>query len=107
MREKPSSESATQPVSAATEQPTPAWGQLLWDLTDPRSRRWAASVQMAAMGSTTVGSDGSMFTQMGSFSTDGSTRMGSTATGLGAVFNKPDDWPNSKADKFGMDDDNW
>jgi hypothetical protein len=33
--------------------------------------------------------------------------MGSTATGLGAVFNKPDDWPNSKADKFGMGDDNW
>jgi hypothetical protein len=31
------------------------------------------------MGSTTVGSDGSMFTQMGSVSTDGSTRMGSTA----------------------------
>jgi hypothetical protein len=44
---------------------------------------------------------------MGSFSTDGSTRMGSTATGLGAVFNKPDDWPNSKADKFGLDDDDW
>ena len=53
------------------------------------------------MGSTTVGSDGSMFTQMGS------TRMGSMATGLGAVFNKSDDWPNSKADKFGIDDDNW
>jgi len=59
------------------------------------------------MGSTTLGSDGSMFTQMGSFSADGSTRMGSTAIGLGAVFNKQDDWPNSKADKFGMDDDNW
>ena len=59
------------------------------------------------LGSTTVGSDGSMFTQMGSFSTDGSTRMGSTATGLGAVFNDKDDWPNSKADKFGMSDDNW
>ena len=59
------------------------------------------------MGSTTVGSDGSMFTQMDSFSTDGSTRMGSTATGLGSVFNKQDDWPNSKADKFGMGDDNW
>ena len=41
------------------------------------------------MGSTTVGSDGSMFTQMGNFSSDGSTRMGSTADGLGAVFNKP------------------
>ena len=59
------------------------------------------------MGSTTVGSDGSMFTQMGSFSSDGSTRMGSAASGLGAVFNKQDDWPSSKADKFGMDDDNW
>jgi len=58
------------------------------------------------MGSTTVGSDGSMFTQMGSFSTDGSTRMGSMATGLGAVFNKQDDWPNSKANKFGMGADN-
>ena len=59
------------------------------------------------LGSTTVGSDGSTFTQMGSFSTDGSTRMGRTATGLGALFNKQDDWPNSKADKFGMGDDNW
>lgn len=59
------------------------------------------------MGSTTVGSDGSTFTQVGSFSTDGSTRIGSTATGLGAVFNKHDDWPSSKADKFGIDDDNW
>ena len=59
------------------------------------------------MGSTTVGSDGSMFTQMGSFSSDGSTRMGSAATGLGTVFNKQDDWPSSKAEKFGMDDDTW
>jgi hypothetical protein len=59
------------------------------------------------IGSTTVGSDGSTFTQMGSFSTDGSTRMGSTATGLGAVFDKQDDWPNSKGDKFGMGDDSW
>ena len=39
---------------------------------------------------TTVGSDGSVFTQMGSFSSDGSSRMGSTATGLGAIFNKSD-----------------
>lgn len=43
------------------------------------------------MGSTTVGSDGSMFTQVGNFSTDGSTRMGSTSTGLGAVFNSKED----------------
>ena len=56
------------------------------------------------MGRTTVGSDGSLFTQTGSFSTDGSTRMGSTATGLGAVFNDP------KEDRFGFDkndDDKW
>jgi hypothetical protein len=56
------------------------------------------------MGSTTVGSDGSVFTQMGSFSTDGSTRMGSTATGLGSVFN------DRSEDKFGFnaqDDDKW
>ena len=44
------------------------------------------------MGSTTVGSDGSTFTQMGSFSSDGNTRMSNSATGLGAVFNKPEDW---------------
>ena len=59
------------------------------------------------MGPNTVGSDGSIFTQMGSSSSDGSTRMGSTASGRGAVFNKKDDWPNSKADKFGIDDNNW
>lgn len=51
------------------------------------------------MGSTTVGSDGSLFTQTGSFSTDGSTRMGSTATGLGAVFN------DCSEDKFGINRD--
>ena len=45
------------------------------------------------MGNTTYGSDGSVFIQTGSFSSDGSTRFGDTATGLGAVFNKPDnDW---------------
>jgi hypothetical protein len=38
------------------------------------------------MGLTTVGSDGSVFIQQGCFSSDGSTRMGSVATGLGAVF---------------------
>jgi hypothetical protein len=41
------------------------------------------------MGSTTVGSDGSVFTQTGSFSSDGSSRMGNTATGIGAVFCNP------------------
>ena len=56
------------------------------------------------MGNTTIGSDGSVFTQMGDFSTDGSTLMGSTATGLGAVFNE------RKTAKFGFDsddDDKW
>lgn len=52
------------------------------------------------MGNTTIGSDGSVFTQMGDFSSDGSTRMGSTATGLGAVFNE------HKQDKFGFDSSN-
>ena len=42
------------------------------------------------IGSITVGSDGSSFTKMGNFSTDGSTRMENTATGLGAVFNDED-----------------
>ena len=65
------------------------------------------------MGSTTVGSDGSVFTQVGSFSTDGSIRMGSTATGIGAVFNERDDSPNSGAGashahkRLGLDDDSW
>ena len=54
------------------------------------------------MGDTTVGSDGSVFTQMGDFSSDGSTRMGNTATGLGAVFNE------HKQDRFGFDSsDKW
>lgn len=48
------------------------------------------------MGSITVGSDGSVFSQMGSFSSDGSTRIGSTSTGLGAAFN------DRAEDKFGV-----
>ena len=40
------------------------------------------------MGLTTVGSDGSVFIQQGVFSSDGSTRMGSVATGLSAVFGR-------------------
>ena len=42
------------------------------------------------MGLTTVGSDGSVFIQQGVFSSDGTTRMGSVATGLGAVFGRHD-----------------
>ena len=41
------------------------------------------------MGSTTAGSDGTFFTQMGGFITDGSIRMGNATTGLRAVFNNP------------------
>lgn len=50
---------------------------------------------------------------MGSFSTDGSTRKGSSATGIGAVSDERDGWPNSgvgasHAQKsIGMDDDSW
>ena len=40
------------------------------------------------MGPFTHGSDGTDYTQTGSFSSDGSTRMGSIATCLGAVFIK-------------------
>jgi hypothetical protein len=58
------------------------------------------------MGATTVGSDGSTFTQIGNFSTDGSTQMGNTATGLGSVFNQQDDWSKSSSNhKFSLDDD--
>ena len=43
-------------------------------------------VTYTKMGNTTFGSDGSTYIQMGAFSSDGSVRMGNTATGLGAVF---------------------
>ena len=78
-------------------------GETMTRLSDTMSVS-TSGVTYSTMGNLTVGSDGSTFTQIGNFSTDGSTRMGSTATGLGAVFNKQDDSPNSKADKFGMDD---
>ena len=50
MGEKLSSESVTPPALAATAPPTPAWGQLPLDLTDPCSLRWVASAQMEAPG---------------------------------------------------------
>jgi hypothetical protein len=46
-------------------------------------------------GKSTFGSDGSIFTQTGNFSSDGSSRTGNTANGIGAVFN------DSKPRKFG------
>lgn len=48
-------------------------------------------VTYTKMGNTTFGSDGSTYIQMGAFSSDGSVRMGNTATGLGAVFDDDDD----------------
>ena len=42
------------------------------------------------MGNTTMGSDGSVYTQTGSFSSDGSIRMGLGSTGIGAIFNDDD-----------------
>lgn len=42
------------------------------------------------MGNTTMSSDGSVYTQMGSFSSDGSIRMGAGSTGIGAIFNDDD-----------------
>ncbi len=87
-------------------------GETLQKLSDTTSVS-SVGTTYTKMGSTTVGSDGSMFTQVGSFSTDGSTRMGSTATGIGAVFNERDDWPNSGTGasntqkRSGFDDDSW
>ena len=58
------------------------------------------------MGTTTVGSDGSVFIQTGHFSSDGSTRLGSSATGLGAVFNQDEDeWPRKTRSGLSLDDD--
>ena len=42
-------------------------------------------------GDTTIGSDGKVYVHMGDFSSDGSTRMGDVATGIGSVFNKDKD----------------
>jgi len=87
-------------------------GESIQKLSDTTSVS-SAGTTYTRMGLTTVGSDGSIFAKMGSFSTDGSTRVGSTATGIGALFNEQDDWPNtgissSRANKrFGMDDDSF
>jgi hypothetical protein len=48
-------------------------------------------VTYTTMGNFTNGSDGSTFTKIGAFSSDGSTRIGNTATGLGSVFDGEDD----------------
>ena len=63
----------------------------------------STGVTYTKMGNMTIGSDGSNFTQMGDFSTDGSVRMGSTTTGRGALFGE-------RSDPFktlGSDDSGW
>lgn len=59
----------------------------------------STGITYTTVGNTTTGSDGSVFTQFGSFSSDGSSRMGSIATGVGAVFNE------QKVERFGFQDD--
>jgi len=66
-------------------------GETIQRLTDSASVSSKGTIY-THMGSTTVGSDGSVFTQTSSFSSDGSFRMGSTTSGLGAIFKKKDDW---------------
>ena len=46
----------------------------------------SSGVTYSRVGDSTVGSDGSCFTNMGDFSSDGSTRIGDFSTGLGALF---------------------
>jgi len=58
-------------------------------------------VTYTKMGNMAFGSDGSSYTQIGEFSTDGSTRMGRMTTGRGALFT---DKPDSSI-KFDFDDD--
>jgi len=53
-------------------------GETITKLSDSTSV-WSTGVTYTQIGNMTVGSDGSSFTQMGSFSTDGSVRMGSSA----------------------------
>ena len=65
-------------------------GETITRLSDTMSVS-SSGVTYTKVGNMTVGSDGSSFFQVGDFSTDGSTRMGSTATGIGAVFNNPND----------------
>ena len=77
-------------------------GETITRLSDNMSVS-STGVTYTKMGSMTFGSDGSNYTQMSNFSTDGSVRMGSMATGRGALF-------TDKSDPFktlGSDDSNW
>jgi len=88
-------------------------GETITKLSDSMSVS-STGVTYTKMGNMTVGSDGSSFTQMGNFSTDGSVRMGSSATGRGAIFNSrrddTDDFSSGtrSGQRFGWDnDDKW
>ena len=77
-------------------------GETITRLSDNMSVS-STGVTYTKMGNMTLGSDGSNYTQMGNFSTDGSVRMGSMATGKGALFtDKPDPFKG-----LGSDDSNW
>ena len=65
-------------------------GETIQKISDTTSVS-STGVTYTRVGMTTVGSDGSSYTQVGNFSSDGSTRIGASVTGLGAVFNNNDD----------------
>ena len=75
-------------------------GETITRLSDNMSVS-STGVTYTKVGNMTIGSDGSNYTQMGNFSTDGSVRMGKTATGRGALFTEKSD----PFRKFGSDDD--
>jgi len=77
-------------------------GETITRLSDTMSVS-SSGVTYTKVGNMTVGSDGSSFFQVGDFSADGSTRMGSTTTGRGALF-------GDRCDPFktpGSDDSSW
>lgn len=78
-------------------------GETITRLSDTMSVSFTG-LTYTKMGNMTFGSDGSNFTQIGNFSTDGSIRMGSMATGRGALFTeKSDAFKGFSSD----DDSNW
>jgi len=77
-------------------------GETITRLSDTMSvSSWG--VTYTKVGNMTVGSDGSSFFQVGDCSTDGSTRMGSTTTGRGALFGDRSD----PFKRLGSDDSGW
>jgi hypothetical protein len=63
-------------------------GETIQTISDTMSIS-SSGVTYQSVGNMMVGSDGSSYQQMGdSFSSDGSTRLGSFTTGIGAIFTK-------------------